>query len=66
MTAQEEISTISDVAYLLTRFRIAGNKGESEVKNAIISRLQELGLLDGEGIDPAQQQNLKDELEQFN
>lgn len=66
MAGQEEISNISDVAYLITRFRIAGKKGESQVQTAILNRLQELGLLDGEGVDPVQKQNLKAQLEQLN
>ena len=41
----DEISKISDVSYLLTRLRVAKRKNEVQVKEAIIDRLYEMGVL---------------------
>lgn len=66
MATQEDISNISDVAYLITRFRLADQKGNSEEKSAILKRFQELGMFEGEEFDPVQMQNLKADLDRFN
>jgi hypothetical protein len=41
----ETISEISDVSYLITRLRLARRKNETEMKEAIVSRLRHMGLL---------------------
>ena len=64
MAAHEDFSKISDVAYLITSFRIAGKRGDREKKEAILNRLREMGMLDSEGIDYIQRQNLRTRIEQ--
>ena len=49
---EDEFSTISDVSYLLTRLRMAKRKNNTQVKEALVKRLHDLGVLReaGEGI----------------
>lgn len=44
----EEIAGIKDVGYLLTRLKLAKQKNETNIQNAIVSRLEQIGLLGDE------------------
>lgn len=61
MTAElQSIERISDVSYLLIRLRLAQRKNEAEIKEVIIKRLKDLGLLkDEKGIEGTDFVNLR-------
>jgi hypothetical protein len=44
-SAPEDISKVSYVSYLLTRLRLAKKMNETDMIKAIVSRLQEIGIL---------------------
>ena len=65
-TSPEDISEISDVGYLVTLLRIAGKKRDHQKREAILSRLRNMGVLNGEGMDKdPQKQNLKSQIDRI-
>jgi GTP cyclohydrolase I len=56
----EGISRISDVGYLLTRLRVAKRKNETKIKEAIVQRMKDIGVLkDEEGVKGTPHENLR-------
>jgi hypothetical protein len=56
----EAISEIGDVGYLLVLLRVASKNRSDDTKEAVLTRLHNMGVLDGEGSDRDQQKmNLK-------
>ncbi len=43
--AADEISTLSDVSYLITLLRVAKRKSRTDMVKAIVSRLREIEIL---------------------
>lgn len=42
---RDELSKIKDVGYLLTLLRVAKKKKDTDMKDSIITRLEEMGVL---------------------
>ena len=60
VSSSQDISGVSDVSYLLTRLRLAKRKNESEMIQAIVNRLQEIGILrEEEATEHASFKNLR-------
>jgi hypothetical protein len=61
--AAHEISSVSDVSYLLTWLRLAKRKNESEKIEATVNRLRQIGILrEEEGTEHASFKNLRFEV----
>ena len=44
-SASDEISSVGNMSYLLTRLRVAKKKNETDMVKAIVSRLREICVL---------------------
>jgi hypothetical protein len=61
--AADEISSISDVSYLITQLRVAKRKNRTDMMKAIVSRLREIGILrEEEATEHASFKNLRAEV----
>jgi hypothetical protein len=61
--AADEISSVSDVSYLITQLRVAKRKNMTDMVKAIVSRLQEIGVLrEGQATEHASFKSLRGEV----
>lgn len=61
--AADEISSVSDVSYLITQLRVAKRKNRTDMVKAIVSRLREIGILrEEEAAERASFKNLRAEV----